>query len=671
MSLQVRNISKSYGNRTLFSHLSFSMEKGLLSLEGPSGCGKTTLMNILRKVEEADEGEVLHGEEDAASYAGAEPSLLYSLSLDENERLFHVVLDSERKKRLQDILSFDKNSTRLITLSGGERKKAELIHALAQKKTLYFLDEPFSSLDANSRSSLVPFLNELARESLVVLINHETDISGLEKNKVLLFEKDGLVCQDAKSSFPKEKENFDAKKRCALFPGILHYFRTQKFFSFCKSFLFLGFAVLFLMGMSWTDRKTNAENLAISLKADPFSYQAIDVSETEWNLPSSALSDNSGYPVLTLADRQTSKTLSLLGALEGGDTAYHVGAKDLITKEQTISLGSLTRTIEFVDEKRISDLVDIDAMFFQSIKDGYSDTEMLIIDKELFDHILTNDKGEICFGVDSLHLWEHSGMVYQNGELSFYQGSVAEIDFLPSDEYALAIPHIKKGETINTEFGEIKTTDETEGNKIAISLPLYRYLLLRHPDTSASVFSFSWYLPSDAILDLAFSSTPELSCYNIIKERRNTTKNIWYFSFAGLFLIAIPLFSLLSRKGKAFFSQSLALTYENNERKGAFLSLFLSNLLELLPPLLLSLPLYFCFFVPLANWQLMRLSYPIIPEGGTYYYSRQPFYPYYDGITKPLPFFQWDPLFLLIFLFFLSLAILNTTFLYQRGRKKT
>ena len=99
MSLQVRNISKSYGNRTLFSHLSFSMEKGLLSLEGPSGCGKTTLMNILRKVEETDEGEVLHGEEDAASYAGAEPSLLYSLSLDENDKAFPCQFIEERDER--------------------------------------------------------------------------------------------------------------------------------------------------------------------------------------------------------------------------------------------------------------------------------------------------------------------------------------------------------------------------------------------------------------------------------------------------------------------------------------------------------------------------------------------------------------------------------------------
>ena len=72
--LSVRNLCKSYDNRTVLNNLSFDLMEGeFLSILGPSGCGKTTLLRILIGLEKADGGEILKSGRDISKLPSFEP----------------------------------------------------------------------------------------------------------------------------------------------------------------------------------------------------------------------------------------------------------------------------------------------------------------------------------------------------------------------------------------------------------------------------------------------------------------------------------------------------------------------------------------------------------------------------------------------------------------------
>ena len=85
--MKVKDISKSFGNRTLFSSLTFSFSKGLLVLKGKSGCGKTTLRKIRMGKEKPAKGTVVPFS--SFSYCGRDDSLFSVFSLKKNLFIFN------------------------------------------------------------------------------------------------------------------------------------------------------------------------------------------------------------------------------------------------------------------------------------------------------------------------------------------------------------------------------------------------------------------------------------------------------------------------------------------------------------------------------------------------------------------------------------------------------
>lgn len=177
-------------------NLSFTAPVGLTVLFGPSGSGKSTLLDCLAGLRTPDNGEIAVGDRifyDSAKrlnlppqkrkvgYVFQNPTLFPHLSVRENIGFGLQSWQPERQKaRLEELLelfSLESLSDRHpASLSGGESQRTAIARALAPAPQLLLLDEPFSALDSQLRTSLSTQLRSLQRQlSLpMVLVTHSS-----------------------------------------------------------------------------------------------------------------------------------------------------------------------------------------------------------------------------------------------------------------------------------------------------------------------------------------------------------------------------------------------------------------------------------------------------------------------------------------------------------------
>ncbi len=198
MSIDIKNISKRFGDFIALDNVSLTVETGeLVALLGPSGCGKTTLLRIIAGLESADSGSILfHGEDTTdqhvrdrqVGFVFQHYALFRHMSVFENVAFGLRV--RPRKKRpseaeirkkvhaLLELVQLDWLAGRYPSqLSGGQRQRIALARALAVEPKLLLLDEPFGALDAKVRKDLRRWLRQLHDEIHVtsVFVTHDQE----------------------------------------------------------------------------------------------------------------------------------------------------------------------------------------------------------------------------------------------------------------------------------------------------------------------------------------------------------------------------------------------------------------------------------------------------------------------------------------------------------------
>jgi sulfate transport system ATP-binding protein len=181
MSIVVHNISKRFGNFSALQGVSLDVASGsLLALLGPSGCGKTTLLRIIAGLEIADEGTVLHQDEDITNHAARDRkvgfvfqhyALFRHMTVADNIgyglRVRGIATET-RKTRVDELLKLIRlqgiGNRFPSQLSGGQRQRVALARALASQPRVLLLDEPFGALDAKVRQELRAWLRNLHDE---------------------------------------------------------------------------------------------------------------------------------------------------------------------------------------------------------------------------------------------------------------------------------------------------------------------------------------------------------------------------------------------------------------------------------------------------------------------------------------------------------------------------
>lgn len=169
--VSTRLLSKSYGSKTLFERISFAIgEKDRIGLLGPNGSGKSTLLKILTGLEPQDFGEVSKRQGLRIGYAAQVPDLpdlpLEELLIANRRGDFHEM--STRARILLGKAQFVDFNVRSSTLSGGWKKRLDIVRALMQEPDLLLLDEPTNHLDLEGILWLEKFLSRERFAYLVV-----------------------------------------------------------------------------------------------------------------------------------------------------------------------------------------------------------------------------------------------------------------------------------------------------------------------------------------------------------------------------------------------------------------------------------------------------------------------------------------------------------------------
>ena len=189
--LETRNIVKRYGPRTVVDGVSLQVETGVVvGLLGPNGAGKTTTFYSIAGFIRPDAGNVILAGEvitnlpihkralRGISYLAQEPSVFKKLTVEENVRIILEPLGHSKREidlridELMDDLGIEYlRHNKGHALSGGERRRVEIMRALSTRPQFILLDEPFAGIDPLAVGELQKLIFSLKEKGLGILIS--------------------------------------------------------------------------------------------------------------------------------------------------------------------------------------------------------------------------------------------------------------------------------------------------------------------------------------------------------------------------------------------------------------------------------------------------------------------------------------------------------------------
>jgi ABC-2 type transport system ATP-binding protein len=218
MNVVMDSVTKKYRSVSALSEVSLSLGPGVTGLLGPNGAGKTTMLRVLSTALSPTSGRVRVFGHDAHGPLPQRTAVRRRLGYLPQEVSFPrgmttfgfidyiAVLKEwtdtrtrhEEVRRVLDLVRLsDRASTRLRTLSGGQRRRVALAQALLGDPALLILDEPTSGLDPEQRASLRSVLSGIGQRATVLLATHQTEDVAALCDRVIVI-ADGGVCSDGK-----------------------------------------------------------------------------------------------------------------------------------------------------------------------------------------------------------------------------------------------------------------------------------------------------------------------------------------------------------------------------------------------------------------------------------------------------------------------------------------
>ena len=212
--LEVKNLSRSFGNLTVVDKISFQIFSGQVTcLLGPSGCGKSTTLRMIAGVEKPSSGQIFVDEElTSNAYFQVPPearsiglmfqdfALFPHLNVQQNVYFGLAGSKEFKEKRSLDLLERVGLAHLAFnyphSLSGGEQQRIALIRALAPQPKIMLMDEPFSGLDDRLRDEVRDETFNLLRseDAAVLMVTHDPQEAMKVADEIALM-RDGKILQ--------------------------------------------------------------------------------------------------------------------------------------------------------------------------------------------------------------------------------------------------------------------------------------------------------------------------------------------------------------------------------------------------------------------------------------------------------------------------------------------
>jgi len=184
MNYGVKNLSKSYGELVVLKDLTMEFpESKVTCILGPSGCGKTTLLNIVTGAIGCDSGEVIGFDKESMSFIFQEDRLIQWRTVEEilefvlkgkmsEDEIKKITTKYLRAVGMEEYRGYYPNK-----LSGGMRQRVAIIRAFMYPSKVLIMDEPFKSLDSETKRNVVEcFRNLMTQEKrTTILVTHDME----------------------------------------------------------------------------------------------------------------------------------------------------------------------------------------------------------------------------------------------------------------------------------------------------------------------------------------------------------------------------------------------------------------------------------------------------------------------------------------------------------------
>ncbi len=214
MKIKIKDLCKSFGNLTLFDHLTLEIpEKEITCIYGTSGCGKTTLLDIIGFIETYQSGKIFYDGKQVKNKASQRKMLrdnigfiFQDFGLIENETIINNLKivkkikkmphKEERIKEVLNSLQLDMDLNRKVyELSGGEQQRLAIAKIILKDPDLILADEPTASLDVGNKEIILNLLKSFAANGkTVIIVTHDKETIEIADNKIDLSKaKEGIV----------------------------------------------------------------------------------------------------------------------------------------------------------------------------------------------------------------------------------------------------------------------------------------------------------------------------------------------------------------------------------------------------------------------------------------------------------------------------------------------
>lgn len=218
MAIEIRNISKCYGNKTVVDNVSLTIPAGkITSFIGPNGAGKSTVLSIISRLLSADSGEVLLNNELLNHKKSSEIAKQLAILKQSNNINLRLTIEdlvafgrfpyskghltADDRQFIDNAIAYmdlhDIRHQYIDSLSGGQRQRAYIAMTLAQDTDYILLDEPLNNLDMKHSVQIMKVLRQLVTElhKTVVIVIHDINFASCYSDYIIAMKNGKLVQQ--------------------------------------------------------------------------------------------------------------------------------------------------------------------------------------------------------------------------------------------------------------------------------------------------------------------------------------------------------------------------------------------------------------------------------------------------------------------------------------------